>query len=51
MRLSAAQKSRTFLDFSSFAAFFGIWRSAGAFFALNAMRAHFFRFFQHIFVK
>ena len=40
-----------FLGFSACAAFFGIWRSAGAFFALSAMRAHFFQFIQHIFGK
>ena len=31
--------------------FFSIWRSAGTFFALIAMRSHFFRFFQYIFFK
>ena len=40
-----------FLDFSAYAVFFGIWRSAGAFFALSAMRAHFFYFFSIYFVK
>ena len=37
--------------FLVFSAFFGIWCSAGAFFALRAMWAHFFRFLQHIFCK
>ena len=47
----APHKNPALFGFFRMCHIFGIWRSAGAFFALYAMRAHFFNFFSIFFVK